>query len=105
MKPFEYIAVKTIAEACDVLAEHGAEARLLAGGTDLLIELRRGSRKTPRIVLDISGVAELAGIADSDGSITIGPLATHADLVRSDAVRNFAPLLGAAAAVIGSPQI
>jgi xanthine dehydrogenase iron-sulfur cluster and FAD-binding subunit A len=105
MKPFEYIAVETIAQACNVLAEHGAEARLLAGGTDLLIELRRGSRKAPRVVLDISGVAELAGIADADSSITIGPLATHADLVHSDAVRKFAPLLSAAAAVIGSPQI
>jgi carbon-monoxide dehydrogenase medium subunit len=105
MKPFEYIAVSTIAEACDVLAEHGAEARMLAGGTDLLIELRRGSRKTPRVVLDISGVAELAGIAESNGNIAIGPLATHADLVRSDAVQKFAPLLSTAAAAIGSPQV
>jgi carbon-monoxide dehydrogenase medium subunit len=105
MKPFEYIAVKTIAEACNALAGHGAEARLLAGGTDLLIELRRGSRNAPRVVLDISAVAELAGIADSNFNITIGPLTTHADLVRSDAVRKFAPLLAAAAGAIGSPQI
>ena len=75
------------------------------GGTDLLIELRRGSKKAPRVVLDISGVAELAGIADSNGSITIGPLATHAELVRSEVVHKFAPLLSVAAATIGSPQI
>jgi xanthine dehydrogenase iron-sulfur cluster and FAD-binding subunit A len=105
MKPFEYIAARTIAEACGVLAEHGAEARVLAGGTDLLIELRRGSRKAPRVVLDISGVGELAGIADSDGTITVGPLTTHADLARSGAVQQCAPLLAAAAAAIGSPQI
>jgi len=73
MKPFEYIAVHTIAEACDALAAHGAETRLLAGGTDLLIELRRGSKKAPRVVLDISGVAEMAGIAESGGHIALGP--------------------------------
>ena len=84
MKPFEYIAVETIAEACGVLAEHGAEARVLAGGTDLLIEWRRASTKAPKVVLDISRVPELGGIAESDGSITIRPLATHAELVRSD---------------------
>ncbi len=105
MKPFEYIAAETIAEACSVLARHGAETRILAGGTDLLIELRRGSKMAPRIVLDISRVAELSGIAESDDDITIGPLATHADLVRSEVVRKFAPLLGVAAAAIGSPQI
>ncbi len=105
MKPFDYIAVHTIAEACSVLAEHGADARVLAGGTDLLIELRRGSQKAPRVVVDISGVAEMAGIAESNGSITVGPLATHADLVRSDLLQKFAPLLTVAGAAIGSPQI
>ena len=87
MKPFEYLAVETVAQACDVLADEGAEARLLAGGTDLLVELRRGSQKSPRVVVDISRAAELAGIADSNGGIALGPLATAADLVRSEAVR------------------
>ena len=105
MKPSEYIAVHTIAEACDALAAHGAETRLLAGGTDLLIELRRGSKKAPRVVLDISGVAEMAGIAESGGHIALGPLTTHAELARSELLREFAPLLGEAAAAIGSPQI
>lgn len=105
MKPFEYMAVESVTEACRLLAEHGAEARVLAGGTDVLIELRRDSRKTPKVVLDISRVAELAEIAESDGHIAIGPLATHADLVRSEQVQQFAPLLSAAAAAVGSPQV
>ena len=105
MKPFDYIAVETVAEACGVLAEHGADARVLAGGTDLLIEWRRSSTKAPKVVLDISRAAELGGIAESDGSITIRPLATHSELVRADLVQKFAPLLGSAAAAIGSPQI
>jgi xanthine dehydrogenase iron-sulfur cluster and FAD-binding subunit A len=105
VKAFEYIAVETIADACSVLAGHGPELSILAGGTDLLIELRRGTTKAPKVVLDISSVPELGGIEESDGSITIKPLATHTDLVHSDLLRKFAPLLGAAATAIGSPQI
>jgi xanthine dehydrogenase iron-sulfur cluster and FAD-binding subunit A len=105
MSPFNYIAAKTIAEACAVLAEHRADARVLAGGTDLLIEWRRASAKPPKVVLDISRVSELGGITDSDSAITIRPLATHTDLLRSDLLRQCAPLLGAAAESIGSPQI
>jgi len=105
MKAFDYIAVETIAEACSVLAGHGPELSILAGGTDLLIELRRGSTKAPKVVLDISSVLELRGIEEADRNIVIKPLTTHAELVRSELLRKFAPLLGAAAAAIGSPQI
>ena len=105
MKAFDYIAVETIAEACSVLAGHGTELSILAGGTDLLIELRRGTTKAPKVVLDISGVAELGGIDEADGRITIKPLVTHTELLRSALVWKFASLLGSAASVIGSPQI
>ena len=105
MKAFDYIAVETIAEACSVLAGHGPELTILAGGTDVLIELRRGTTKAPKVVLDISGVPELGGIEETDGSITIKPLTTHTELARSDLLRQFAPLLGSAASAIGSPQI
>jgi xanthine dehydrogenase iron-sulfur cluster and FAD-binding subunit A len=105
MRPFDYIAVESIAEACSVLAGQGAGLSILAGGTDLLIELRRATKKAPKVVLDISSVPELGGIDDSDGSIIIKPLTTHTELVRSDLLQKFAPLLGSAAAAIGSPQI
>jgi xanthine dehydrogenase iron-sulfur cluster and FAD-binding subunit A len=105
MSPFNYTSVETVADACGVLAAHATDARVLAGGTDLMVEWRRPSAELPKVVLDISRVPELAGITESDGTITIRPLATHADLLRSDLVRKFAPLLGAAAAAIGSPQI
>lgn len=105
MRPFEYLAAASAAEACDVLAAHGAEARVLAGGTDLLIELRRGAGQAPRLVLDIARVPELSGITESGGDLAVGPLTTHAELMRSEQVRRFAPLLRAAAAAIGAPQI
>ena len=105
MKPFDYIGAQSITEACALLAEHGPGARILAGGTDVLIELRRGSKKTPKVVLDISQVEDLLGIVEVNGAIEIRPLVTHAELMRSEVLRRFAPLLGSAAAAIGSPQI
>ena len=105
MNPFAYIAPMTIAQACNVLAEHGSDASILAGGTDLLIESRRPSTKTPRLVLDISQVGELDGIAETDGMILVKSLTTHTGLLRSKAIYQFAPLLSTAAASIGSPQI
>src|ERR1039457_1958323 len=105
MKAFDYIAVETIAEACSVLDKHGSEVTILAGGTDVLIEVRRGNTKAPKVVLDISHVAELGGIDEADGNITIKPLGTHTALRLSDLVQKFEPLLRSAASSIGSPQI
>jgi xanthine dehydrogenase iron-sulfur cluster and FAD-binding subunit A len=105
MKAFDYIAVQTIAQACDLLAEYGPDATVLAGGTDLLIEFRRISAKLPKVIVDVSEIGELSGIFESTDEIVIGPLVTHSQLMRSETVRTFAPLLVSAAAVIGSPQI
>jgi xanthine dehydrogenase iron-sulfur cluster and FAD-binding subunit A len=105
MKPAAYIRVATVAEACLILAEHGADAAILAGGTDLLIKLRRLSAQTPKLIIDISRLSELSGIAERDGDLVIGPLATHTQLQRSGLVQRRAHLLASAAASIGAPQI
>ena len=105
MKPCHYVRVATIAEACRVLAEHGAEARVLAGGTDLLIAWRRAGAKLPKVIVDISCVSELAGITERDDYVVIGPLVTHTQLQGSALVQCMAPLLASAAAAIGGPQI
>jgi xanthine dehydrogenase iron-sulfur cluster and FAD-binding subunit A len=105
MKPFDYIPVATIAEACSLLSEHGPDASVLAGGTDLLIKLRRALTKSPKVLLDTSRANELGGIIESDGGILIRPHTTHSQLLRSNALRTFAPCLVSAASTIGSPQI
>jgi len=105
MKPFDYIPVATIAEACSLLSEHGPDASVLAGGTDLLIKLRRALTKPPKVLLDTSRANELGGIIESDGGILIRPHTTHSQLLRSNALRTFAPCLVSAASTIGSPQI
>ena len=52
MKSFEYIRTSTVEETCSALTEYGREARILAGGTDLLLELRRPDTKTPKAVVE-----------------------------------------------------
>jgi CO/xanthine dehydrogenase FAD-binding subunit len=105
MKPFEYITAHSIEEACSVLAEYGPEARVLAGGTDVLIELRKQNAKTPRVIIDISFINELRKITSENGAINIKPLATHTEVTQSKPIREFAGLLAMASAVVGSPQI
>lgn len=105
MKPFEYIRPQSLEQSLDSLAAGGADASILAGGTDLLIEWRRSSGNSPKIVIDISRIKELKEISSNNGSISIGSLATHRQVLDSPLVREFAPLLSSAAGAIGSPQI
>ncbi len=105
MHPFQYERPTTLAEAVALLAEHGPEARLLAGGTDLLIRLRDGSLR-PRVVVDVKRVAELCpAIREANGILTIGATTVMTDIAADDGVRRHFPALAEAAAVVGSVQI
>jgi carbon-monoxide dehydrogenase medium subunit/xanthine dehydrogenase FAD-binding subunit len=105
MKPFEYIRPRSIEEACTVLAEYGSGARILAGGTDLLVELRKPNVKPPKVIVDISFLDELCNIKSQHGTVTLKPLVTHSQIVNSKVVQQYTSLLSHAASVIGSPQI
>ena len=105
MRAFDYVACATIEEACAVLAAHAGRARVLAGGTDLLLELRRPGARAPEVVVDISPIRALEGIESRDGRLRLGPLTTHAALSRSEVVRREAGFLAEAAAAVGSAQI
>ena len=105
MKPFEFIACATVEEACAALDAEPGGARILAGGTDLLLELRRPDAPAPRVIVDIGRIGALAGIAATNGRVTVGPLTTHAELSRSEPIRRQAAFLAEAAGSVGSPQI
>jgi carbon-monoxide dehydrogenase medium subunit len=106
MQPFRYARPDTLAEALSLLAEHGAGARVLAGGTDLVIRLRDGSMR-PAIVVDVKRVPELArGIrAAADGTIVIGAATTMTQIAAHPLLRRDVAGLTEAAAVVGSVQI
>jgi carbon-monoxide dehydrogenase medium subunit len=102
--PFEYIQADSAAHALDLLAEHGDDAKLLAGGHSLLpmMKLRLAN---PELLIDIGWLDELAGVRADNGDLVIGATTRHADLAASDLVRAEAPLLAHAAAQVGDPQI
>lgn len=100
-----YIQVTSLDEAAAALAEHGAKARLIAGGTDLLIEMERGQRPGVEVVVDISRVAGLDTITEVDGWVRLGALVTHNDVVASDLLRRVALPLVQACWEVGAPQI
>ena len=105
MKQFEYFSPMNVAETCTLLKEFGSDAKILAGGTDVLIELRKGSMKTPNIVIDISRIIELKGIVETESDIIIKPLATHTEIGSSPIIKKYARSLHMAVNVVGSPQI
>jgi len=100
-----WVACRTVEEAIDALSRHAPHGRAIAGGTDLMVELRRPGTAMPAALVDLSWVVELGGIARSGDRIRIGALATHADVAGSVLVRACAPLLAEACAGLGAPQI
>ncbi len=105
MQPFAYARPASLAETVALLERHGPEARLLAGGTDLIIRLRDGTL-TPSIVVDLKRVAELRpGIRERDGHLVIGATTVMTDIMANAVVRRDFAALAEAAAVVGSVQI
>jgi carbon-monoxide dehydrogenase medium subunit len=103
MKAFGYVAAKNVDHAVALLGEHGAKAKILAGGTDLLVELKHAAHN-PEIVIDISRLGELKDIAVVDDGLHIGALATHAEIMSSPIIGGMFPALVDAAHTIGAVQ-
>jgi len=105
MRPFTYARPDTLADALALLAEQGPDARILAGGTDLVIRLRDGSVR-PAVVVDVKRVPELApGVRLDAGTLVIGAGTTMTELAAHPIVRRDLAGLAEAAAVVGSVQI
>ena len=103
MKPFGYVAARDAQHAVALLAEHGAAAKILAGGTDLLVELKHAAHN-PEVIVDISRLDELKNIAIADDGLHIGALATHGAIMQSTVIRDMFPALVEAAHSIGALQ-
>ncbi len=102
----EYISPSNVDEAVNALSEKGASARIVAGATDLILELERGVRTGVDTVIDISRIRDLDKISrEPDGLIHIGPMVTHNDVVSSKILRENAFPLVQACWEVGAPQI
>lgn len=101
---FDYSAPKTLAEAIALLQQHGAEAKILAGGQSL-IPLMKLRMAAPKHLIDVNGIRELSYIRESDGYLTIGALTRESDLDASDLIRQKYPIIADTAAVIADPLV
>ncbi len=102
----EYIQPNSISEVLHILNERGSRARIVAGATDLILELERGVRRGVDTLIDITRLAGLDRIElDDDGLIHLGALVTHNDCAASSLIRERAYPLARAAWEVGAPQI
>ena len=102
--PFSYRRAGSVAEALDLCAGYGEDAKFLAGGHSLL-PLMKLRLAAPSVLIDIGPLAELAGVRADGDELVIGAATCHADLAAAELVRTGAPLLAHAAAQVGDPQI
>lgn len=100
---FEYVRAESLEHALDVLADHGSDARPLAGGQSLLpiLKLRL---LTPTVIVDISRLGELEYVRQEDGRILIGGLTRHVDLAERAWAQELA-IMGDTASTIGDVQV
>ncbi|MGE0878773.1 MAG: xanthine dehydrogenase family protein subunit M [Acidimicrobiia bacterium] len=106
MKPpaFEYLSPTSIDEAAAALAEAGEDAKVMAGGQSLipLLSLRLAR---PAVVIDLSGVRELAGISPNGSGVKVGAMTRHRTVEKSSDIATLVPLLAQAMPLIGHAAI
>jgi xanthine dehydrogenase FAD-binding subunit len=102
---FDYFAPQTLQETFELLEEHGKDAKLLAGGTDLIVSLR-AREQSPKSVIDIKGVKELHELSfDEKRGLAVGAAVNLNKLIHYDAVSKNYPLLNVAVSTIGDYEI
>jgi carbon-monoxide dehydrogenase medium subunit len=100
----KYFRPQNIPEALKILEEFQGQARLLAGGTDLIPQIRKRETE-PKVLVDITWIPGLGEIKLEDGVIRIGALVTHTQVAQSPLLREKALALSEGASQLGSPQI
>jgi len=98
---FNYFKPKTLEEAIALLSKYEKKAKILAGGTDLIVTLKDGG-EIPEIIIDIKGIEELQKIKFEAGKLFIGADITFSDLIESDVIREKFPLLEKASKTVAS---
>lgn len=102
---FDYFRPKTVQEVIDLLAEHEEDARIFAGGTDLLV-LMRDRIARPKYLIDIKNIEELKELSyDAESGLSIGAAVTLNEIIESDVVRERFRVLWSAANSLADPTI
>ena len=100
---FEHHSPRTLDEAISILSQKAEDAKIIAGGTDLLVAMKQ-RRLTPGCLVDIKGVEGLEYIENSKGNVRIGSLTPLSSIEESELVKEKFPILSKAAGEVGAPQ-
>jgi carbon-monoxide dehydrogenase medium subunit len=101
---FDYVRPSTLDEALQLLAKHGDDAKVLAGGHSLIPAMKLRLSQ-PKVLVDISRLKDLHSVNQQNGKIAIGALTTHYEIESSDLLKRSCPLLPEVAATIGDVQV
>jgi carbon-monoxide dehydrogenase medium subunit len=101
---FTYLRANSAEEACELAAEHGEDAKYLAGGHSLL-PLMKLRLAAPEALIDLGGVRDLSYVTDQGSYIAVGALTRHHDVHHSELLEREIPLLAYAAGQVGDPQV
>jgi CO/xanthine dehydrogenase FAD-binding subunit len=106
MKLWErYYTPRTVEEASDLLARHAGEARIIGGGTDLLLEIKQGHRPVAEALVDVTCIDELTRLTFDGDRVTIGAGVTHSQIVKTEPLADRATCLVESCGVVGGPQV
>ena len=101
---FEYLGPDTLEDTLDLLATHKDDAKILAGGTDLLVRMKKGLL-APRVLISLKSLKQLSYINKKENAICIGACTPLADIIGSDLVQNEATALSQACDKIGAVSL
>jgi aerobic carbon-monoxide dehydrogenase medium subunit len=101
---FAYARADSVDEAVSLLAEHGDDAKVLAGGHSLL-PLMKLRLATPSVLVDVGRLTDLSYVRDAGDEIAVGGLTRHHDVETDPLLRQHVPILSAAAGEVGDPQV
>lgn len=102
----DYLLPASIEETLVAFADYGASASLIAGGTDLLIDLQEEDVSTrPAVLIDVTAIPDLQGITVVDDVVRFGAAVTHAEIIADETMRQVATALVEGCQVIGGPQV
>ena len=104
LPPFNYTGPDTLEKALDLLAEHGPDAKILAGGTDLLVRMKKGLL-APKTLISLKALKDLAYIKQDKDFIRIGARTPLADIIASDLIQKEAAALPTACERVGAATI
>ncbi len=100
-----YYTPKSVAEAVDLLQRYDGQARVVGGGTDLLVEIRRGLHRPVEALVDVSRIDGLDKIEEDNDYIVIGCGVTHSQIVKDARIIQYGTCLSESCSVIGGPQV